>query len=632
MTATSSAVAACLGVASALLRPEATPSSVCSKAALQTIVLEAHRLAHQTALPTSAAASADVRGLLRLLAGDVAPSLQLVEAEPIAGELGQGVGALETRLRRVGEHSVTASQRHEPPQQRPGNNVDEIVAMSRHTVDEEEPLGHRDANANRPRSPVSPSADKDTGDPQMDAEDEEEDTAQQGSVCTSRENALSIAIVPSLDAVADRVGVNAGEEDEAKQWSARWTAAVAPSPKASIFTFSRSPRRQFTPQFTIPNDDVEARKRRSSATGGSPSSTASPGETRASSASGMTPEPAFTLETTADSIAAPVAAMPIQEEDHGMLAAAAAVQAERPPRRSARDRYREKLGARVWWELEYQAAKVFGTSPSDHQHDDDDDVLMATMPTVRRASDSVHTFGGVPIRAPVATATAAAVAQPPHASEPELESFVVLEQPSTRHERLAELRQRKLQQLQKARDEALKKKVTTRVPVATAVPAPHQTAPAHTASAALPQTRGPARPSNRQLIQNAIEFTLLAGASLERARTAALQAVTASTCDNFVVLLKSAKELKFRALYEHRPGSSGEEASATVVRIYALSGSAPPVLIEDTIGQFFRYNSGKKEFTPIDARSFTMRTDACALRDALVFTKKTTSAWSKAIL
>ncbi|KAJ0399869.1 hypothetical protein P43SY_000437 [Pythium insidiosum] len=379
MTATSSAVAACLGVASALLRPEATPSSVCSKAALQTIVLEAHRLAQQTALPASTTASADVRGLLRLLAGDVAPSLQLVETEPIAGELGQGIGALETRLRRVGEHA-------------------------------------------------------------------------------------------------------------------------------------------------------------------------------------------------------------------------------------------HALG------------------PSDHQHDDDDDVLMATMPTVRRASDSVNTFGGVPIRAPVPTATAAAVAQPPHTSEPELESFVVLEQPSTRHERLAELRQRKLQQLQKARDEALKKKVTTRVPVATAVPAPHQTAPAHTASAVLPQTRGPARPSNRQLIQNAIEFTLLAGASLERARTAALQAVAASTCDNFVVLLKSAKELKFRALYEHRPGSSGEEASATFVRIYALSGSAPPVLIEDTIGQFFRYNSGKKEFTPIDARSFTVRTDACALRDALVFTKKTTSAWSKAIL
>ncbi|GAB9476396.1 hypothetical protein Gpo141_00013462, partial [Globisporangium polare] len=43
---------------------------------------------------------------------------------------------------------------------------------------------------------------------------------------------------------------------------------------------------------------------------------------------------------------------------------------------------------------------------------------------------------------------------------------------------------------------------------------------------------------------------------------------------------------------------------------------------EDTIGQFFKYNSGKKEFVAIDSRAFTMKTDACALKDELVFKKK----------
>ncbi|GLD98929.1 hypothetical protein PINS_up007647 [Pythium insidiosum] len=288
---------------------------------------------------------------------------------------------------------------------------------------------------------------------------------------------------------------------------------------------------------------------------------------------------------------------------------------------------------------------------------------MATMPVVRRTNDSVHTFGAVPIRAPVAavlptppvppmpsavTSSASAAGVPSRASvEPPPDAFVVLEQPATRHERLAELRQRKLQQLQKARDDALKKKSASRAPVVAPAPAlqpvlPTHTTPASTTGAtaavvapmAAASTRGVTRPSNRQLIQNAIEFTLLAGGSLERARSAALQAIAASTCDNFVVLLKSAKELKFRALYEHRLGSGGDDTNAAaVVRVYATSSSAPPVLTEDAIGQFFRYNSGKKEFTPIDARSFTVRTDACALRDALVFTsKKPTTAWSRAIL
>uniref|UniRef100_K3X992 CKK domain-containing protein n=1 Tax=Globisporangium ultimum (strain ATCC 200006 / CBS 805.95 / DAOM BR144) TaxID=431595 RepID=K3X992_GLOUD len=137
-----------------------------------------------------------------------------------------------------------------------------------------------------------------------------------------------------------------------------------------------------------------------------------------------------------------------------------------------------------------------------------------------------------------------------------------------------------------------------------------------TATTSLSATKASKKPSNRKLIQNALEYTLLAGGSMERDRLAALQAMTLSTCENFIVLLKSTRELKFRALYEHHTDRQH------VVKLFALTPNSPPVLTCDVIGQFFKYNTGKKEFTAIDSRSFTMRTDACALKDEIVFKKK----------
>ncbi|KAF1336793.1 Calmodulin-regulated spectrin-associated protein 3, partial [Globisporangium splendens] len=110
--------------------------------------------------------------------------------------------------------------------------------------------------------------------------------------------------------------------------------------------------------------------------------------------------------------------------------------------------------------------------------------------------------------------------------------------------------------------------------------------------------------------------TKAASGSMERDRLAALQAMAQSTCENFIVLLKSTRELKFRALYEHHTDRQH------VVKLFALTPNSPPVLTCGVIGQFFKYNTGKKEFTAIDSRSFTMKTDACALKDEIVFKKK----------
>ncbi|KAE9248487.1 hypothetical protein PF004_g3834 [Phytophthora fragariae] len=131
--------------------------------------------------------------------------------------------------------------------------------------------------------------------------------------------------------------------------------------------------------------------------------------------------------------------------------------------------------------------------------------------------------------------------------------------------------------------------------------------------------------SNRQLMQNALEFTLLAGGSMEKERAQALQALADSTCDNFIVLLKSAKELKFRALYENHV----ERDSAT--RIYSVlpnNSSRAPLKLggSEVISQFFKYSSAKKQFLPVSTRSFTVKTDACALVEQLVFKGKSKSS------
>lgn len=187
-----------------------------------------------------------------------------------------------------------------------------------------------------------------------------------------------------------------------------------------------------------------------------------------------------------------------------------------------------------------------------------------------------------------------------------------------RMDRLNELRQKKLEQLQKAREHALQqqqeKKTAT---MSDTGESPSLTAAGTATGHHTHHQLRVKRASNRQQLQNALEFTLLAGQSNERERLAALEALAQSPAESFVVLLKSPKELKFRALYESQTGA--DEAR----RIYSVVSSAyaPPRLAPDVVAQFFKYSSAKKQFLAVDTRSFTVATDACALVDQLVFKK-----------
>lgn len=194
---------------------------------------------------------------------------------------------------------------------------------------------------------------------------------------------------------------------------------------------------------------------------------------------------------------------------------------------------------------------------------------------------------------------------------------------AARMDRLNELRQKKLDQLHKTREQALQqqheKKQKQQDKKPTVVDTSESSSGGTTASHHTHHQPRVKRATNRQQLQNAIEFTLLAGQSNERERHAALETLAQSTAESFVVLLKSAKELKFRALYESRTESDDAR------RIYSVVSSAyaPLRLTPDVVAQFFKYSSAKKQFLAVDTRSFTVTTDACALGDHLVF-KKTT--------
>ncbi|OQR86748.1 hypothetical protein THRCLA_10518 [Thraustotheca clavata] len=152
--------------------------------------------------------------------------------------------------------------------------------------------------------------------------------------------------------------------------------------------------------------------------------------------------------------------------------------------------------------------------------------------------------------------------------------------------KLKELRDKKLQQIQQRRQQIVSRTV--------------QNDPKIAAS----------KPSNRQLIQNAIEYTLLAGTACEKEREKVLNLLLEHKSENWIILIKgsSVQDIKmtFRGLYTF------DITLDVVQRVY---GQGPQQLQSSSIKQFFRYNSGKKNFTPVSTRSFTATTDAVALPD-----------------
>ncbi|RLN95037.1 hypothetical protein BBJ28_00013443 [Nothophytophthora sp. Chile5] len=254
---------------------------------------------------------------------------------------------------------------------------------------------------------------------------------------------------------------------------------------------------------------------------------------------------------------------------------------------------------RVPIRIHSSSSKIYGSATFEAQLDNEDDTSSSTtLPTTPSNTTTFEKKARRPV--PASTVAPTKYPPPPAAAFIDLESHTTVQTGPSRQDKLTELRQKKLRKLQQARDLSIRQQQTP-----------------HKAPSSFSSSTHSKKPSNRQLMQNALEFTLLAGGSMEKERTAALLALAQSSCDNFVVLLKSAKEFQFRALYENHV------ARDEVVRIFSLvpaSSSTAPALLtsNDVVAQFFKYSSAKKQFLPVATRSFTTKTDAFALVDQFV--------------
>ena len=119
------------------------------------------------------------------------------------------------------------------------------------------------------------------------------------------------------------------------------------------------------------------------------------------------------------------------------------------------------------------------------------------------------------------------------------------------------------------------------------------------------------KPNNRQLIKNAIVNVCLAGEPNKKKREEALHALNSVSMDkNVVVLFKDITGARhdFRALYSYK------EDTNLVEYVYGPKDS-PPTLEQGMVNEFYRYDSGAKEFRHIPGnKNFSIAVDAVSLK------------------
>jgi len=117
--------------------------------------------------------------------------------------------------------------------------------------------------------------------------------------------------------------------------------------------------------------------------------------------------------------------------------------------------------------------------------------------------------------------------------------------------------------------------------------------------------------NNHKLVKNAISKVCLAGELNKKKREEAFEIMGKVPKNiNVIVLFKDTMETRqdFKALYTY------DEDEKIVDRIYGLKDS-PAVLDESMIQNFYRYDSGAREFKRLaENKSFSIAVDAVSLK------------------
>ncbi|XP_044056626.1 calmodulin-regulated spectrin-associated protein 2a isoform X2 [Siniperca chuatsi] len=122
----------------------------------------------------------------------------------------------------------------------------------------------------------------------------------------------------------------------------------------------------------------------------------------------------------------------------------------------------------------------------------------------------------------------------------------------------------------------------------------------------------PSAKSNKHIIQNALAHCCLAGKVNEGQKNKILEQMEKSEANNFLVLFRDAG-CQFRSLYTYCPETE---------EINKLTGIGPKSITRKMIDGLYKYNSDKKQFSQIPAKTMSASVDAVTIHNHLWQTKK----------
>ncbi|XP_051233377.1 calmodulin-regulated spectrin-associated protein 2a isoform X2 [Dicentrarchus labrax] len=122
----------------------------------------------------------------------------------------------------------------------------------------------------------------------------------------------------------------------------------------------------------------------------------------------------------------------------------------------------------------------------------------------------------------------------------------------------------------------------------------------------------PSAKSNKHIIQNALAHCCLAGKVNEGQKNKILEEMEKSEANNFLVLFRDAG-CQFRSLYTYCPETE---------EINKLAGFGPKSITRKMIDGLYKYNSDKKQFSQIPAKTMSASVDAVTIHNHLWQTKK----------
>ncbi|TSW35250.1 Calmodulin-regulated spectrin-associated protein 2 [Bagarius yarrelli] len=122
----------------------------------------------------------------------------------------------------------------------------------------------------------------------------------------------------------------------------------------------------------------------------------------------------------------------------------------------------------------------------------------------------------------------------------------------------------------------------------------------------------PSAKSNKHIIQNALAHCCLAGKVNEGQKNKILEEMDKSQANNFLILFRDSG-CQFRAVYTYCPDTE---------QINKLAGIGPKSISRKMIDGLFKYNSDRKQFSQIPAKTMSASVDAITIHSHLWQTKK----------